>query len=327
MKQTVGLADVRDVNTTEFGGNELSLNLLTATCDTVPFLAEKRLVIVSGLLSLFERRAPSRARAPRSADQKPSLGQWQGLPQYLSRVPSSTALVFVEGRLSESNPLFAAVRPHVEARMFPLPNPNELRRWIRDRAKAMAVDIEPRAIDTLADTVGSDLGTIAVELQKLSLYCWGRAIRHEDVLELVSYTKDANIFAAVDAMMESRPEAAITLVHNLLQSGSPPGHILSMMARQVRLLILAKDTKGRGVPAAEQAKRLGLTGYPLRKTLDQERRFSAQRLVDIHRKLLETDVSMKTSRVGEELLLDLLIAEVSAKAAGGAVSPSARFRR
>ena len=311
LKDQVGTPDLRDVNITELVGADVSFDRLAATCDTVPFLAEKRLVIVRGLLSLIERAPPSRARATGRREGPPALDRWKGLPEYLSRVPESTDLVLVEGRLTPSNPLLSAIRAAVTTRTFPRPSPRELRQWIDKRAVAEGVAIEPRAIDTLASTIGGDLRVIAGELQKLSLYRRGQEIRQQDVEALVSYTREANIFAAVDAMLEGRPAVAIGLVNQLLQAGRPPGYVLAMMARQVRLLILAKDLKARSVPPAEHGKRLGLAGYPLRKTMEQEGRFSAPRLVHIHRKLLDADSSIKTGRLGEELVLDVLMAEVA----------------
>ena len=325
-RESVGTADLRDLNITALDGTGLNFDLLTATCDTVPFLAEKRLVIVQGLLSQFERRAPSRARARGNSASSSPLGRWKGLPEYLTRVPETTELVFIDGRLDRSNPLLKAIRSCVKEREFRLPSSNELRQWIRNRATTEKIEIEPRAIDTLANTIGSDLRVIATELRKLALYCHGRAIRHEDVEELVSYAKEANIFAAVDNMIEGKPGIAIMQVHQMLQSGRPPSYILSMMARQVRLMILAKEIKTQRLPFAEQGRRLGLSGYPLTKTLNQAERFNASTLVDIHHALLEADLSMKTSGIDEGLVLDMLIAEVATRPSAGARSRSGSYR-
>lgn len=314
IKEGIGPAEMRDFNIAQFDGDELSLELLTATCDTVPFMAEKRLVIARGLLSLFETRAPSRSRAPERAPRP--LGEWGGLAAYLPRVPETTDLVFTDARLTSSNPLLTAIKPHVSIRTFPAPRANELRQWIRGRAMDRHVEIEPSAIDALAEAIGSDLRVVAGELEKLSIYRGGAAIREEDVEELVSHAREASIFAAVDAMLEGRLEAAIRLLSRLLQSGSPPGYILAMMARQVRLLILAKELKSTGVPRAEHGRRLGLSGYPLRKTLEQEAGFSAERLSQIHRSLLEADLRLKTTATSEELILDVLMAELASTGRG-----------
>ena len=308
MKEDVRPAELRDVNIAVLDGSQVSFDELAATCDTVPFLAERRMVIVQGLLALFEVRAPSRTGARGAPSRERTLGRWEALPEYLSAVPQTTELVFVEGRLSQSNPLYAKVRPIAEVRAFPAPRSGELRQWIRERAAKRGADIDPRAVDTLAETIGSDLRVIDSELQKLSLYRSGQTIRHEDVQELVSYAKEVNIFAAVDAVLEGRPGLGIRLVHQLLESGGPPSYLIGMIARQVRLLLLAKELRAQGVSPAEMGSRLSLSGYPLRKTLEQEGKFTPRRLAEIHHRLLEADLSIKTGASDEQLVLDMLIA-------------------
>ena len=316
MKEEAGPPDMRDINETVLDGRSVTFDELAATCDTVPFLADKRTVVVQGLLSTFETRWPRRTRADGDAKKANLLDGWAGLPDYLPGVPATTDLVFVEGRLNPSNPLFAAIRSHVKVQTFPLPNPRQLREWLLKRAADEGIEIEPRAVDTLARTVGSDLRVLAAELRKLALYRWGYSIRHEDVLEQVSYTKEANIFAAVDAIVEGKVDHATTLVHDLLQAGRPATYVLSMIARQVRLLVLAKDLNAREVPAAQIGQRLRISRWPLSKTLQQEARFTGDQLSEIHHKVLEADLAMKTSAAGDELYLDILIAEITSVAAG-----------
>ena len=209
----------------------------------------------------------------------------------------------------------AAVRRRGNARVFSRPRAGEIRQWIRGRAMAAGIDIESRAIDTLAQTVGSDLRVLVGEMEKLSLYCSGGTITHEDVEEMVSYAREASIFAAVDAILEGRAADAFRMVHQLLQSGRPEAYIMSMLARQVRLLILAKDLMAQRIPASEHGRRLGLSSYPLRKTMEQQAKLSPRRLVQIHHRLLEADLSIKSSSLDKSLVLDLLVAELASRPA------------
>ena len=314
MKNAVEPPDLRDVNITVLDGPSIGFDELRATCDTVPFLAEKRVVVVHGLLGRFERRrgpSPAREQAPRKLD------GWDGLGEYLPRAPETTDLLFVDGALNRSNPMLAAIRPHAQVRTFAVPNDRRVAQWVTDRAASREIRIEPAAVEALAGAIGGDLRVVAGELEKLAVYRAGEPIRREDVDEMVSYAREASIFGAVDAMVEGRLAAALSMSHQLLRLGRTPGFILAMVARQVRLLILAKELKERGVPPAEYGKRLGLAGYPLRKTMDQEKAFTADRLAWVHRKLLEADVRIKTTGADEETVLDLLVTEVAAGAAAG----------
>jgi DNA polymerase-3 subunit delta len=333
MKDGLGPAELRDVNITVMDGASVGFEELVATCNTVPFLADRRLIVVEGLLSQFETRGQPRAGARATQQNSPStasepspgsskgqapstgsgrgLGKWEGLAEHLSRMPPTTELVFVEGPLNEANPLLVRLRPLAKVQPFPLLTGDALHRWIRQRASQRGVNIELRAVSALADAIGSDLRVIDSELQKLALYRWGQTVRHEDVQEMVSYVKEANIFAAVDAALEGRAGVALRLTHQLLDAGRPPSYLIAMLARQVRLLLQAKDLKARGIPQAEIGKRLALASFPLRKTLEQEGRFTTEQLAAIHSRLLEADVDIKTGGADEQLALDMLIAELA----------------
>ena len=95
-------------------------------------------------------------------------------------------------------------------------------------------------------------------------------IRNEDVNDMVSYTRDANVFATIDAIIEGQSTKAIRMAHQVLESGRTAPYLLTMIARQLRLMITAKDLKNQGVSVRELGSRLGLSDYPMRKILLQE---------------------------------------------------------
>lgn len=317
LKEAVEPAELRDVNIAALDGTRVTVEELVAASSTVPFLAEKRMVIVDGLLSLFEVRAPSRSASSRATSTRgAALGQWEPLAQRLSGIPETTDLVFVDGLLSESNPLLSRMRPLAKTLRFPLPSGRELPEWVRLRAAKLDAEIEPRAVAALAENVGRNLRMLDQELQKLSVYRGGERIRLQDVQDLVAHVKEANIFAAVDAVLEGRSRLAIRTIRQLVDAGRAPTNIITMIGRQVRLLLLAKDLKAQGVLPAEMGRRLSLSGYPLRKTLEQGERLTTQRLVEMHHRLLEADLGIKTGETDGQLALDLLIAELAAGRAG-----------
>lgn len=313
MKQSVEPPELRDVNTTVVKAADVSYDELAAACITVPFLAEKRLVVVDGLLSIFESRARSRSGTRAESSEPPGQGRWEQFPDILAQMPPTTDLVLVDRALRESNSMLRKLRDLAEVREFPLPRGNALREWVHKRAEGHGVSIERDAAAALAETIGNNLRVIDMELQKLSLYRYGESVRKQDVEEMVAYVKEGNIFAAVDAVLEGHPGVALTSTHQLLDSGSPPSYVMVMIARQVRLLLLAKDLRAQQVPKAEMGRRLSLSGYPLQKTLEQERRFTTEHLIHIHRKLLEADLSIKTGEASEQLVVEMLVAELASE--------------
>lgn len=313
LKANAGPEELQDVNVTTLDGATVGFDEFAATCSTVPFLADKRVVIVRGLLTRYEtRRGGSRSQQQRDD----STGPWEAMKDYLPTVPDTTDLIFVDTRVSGRNPLLSHIKPHADVRTFPLPSMRNVPAWIRSLAEKLGVSIEPRAIATLAETIGTDTRVLDSELRKLALYRYGETILQEDVNELVSYAREASIFAAVDAVLEGRAGAALRMIQQITSSGRPATYVITMIARQVRFLLLAKDLKAQRVSPQEMGPRLSLSGFPLTKTLDQEGRFTLDRLKLIHRRLLEADLAIKTGAAEEQMALDMLIVDLSISPAG-----------
>ena len=112
-------------------------------------------------------------------------------------------------------------------------------------------------------------------------------------------------------ILEGKASVAGRLAHQLLDEGQAAPYLLFMITRQLRLLVLAKGLGSSGASISEIRDGLGISSdYVLRKTVEQARRYSIGRLEQAYRKLLETDVSIKTGRRREELALDLLLTEL-----------------
>ena len=93
IKQGLGDKELLATNTTVLQGQNLTLQQLIITCDTLPFLAPRRLVIVEGLLSRFETQDKEKRAA------KPKDSEWQSFKEYLNRMPGSTVLILADGAL------------------------------------------------------------------------------------------------------------------------------------------------------------------------------------------------------------------------------------
>src|SRR5713226_4648564 len=93
LRAQLGDASMAAMHTTLLEGRKLTLGELSTTADALPFLADRRLVVVTGLLGRLEGKGGK----PSKADQAFAVG----LAEYLPRVPSSTWLVFDEDRTLE----------------------------------------------------------------------------------------------------------------------------------------------------------------------------------------------------------------------------------
>lgn len=307
LKMSVEPPDLRDSNITILEGEHTTLAELVAAASTVPFMSATRMIIIRGLLSKFEFR-----RTKPGVEFHTSLGEWKSLKISLSGLPTTTNIVFVDGSIDKKkNPLFKELHEISQIKDFPLPRSSDLPRWITKRATTLGIKLEFSAIQTLSYTIGMNLRVLDQELGKLAVYRPGKKITKKDVIETVAYVRDTSIFQAVDAIMEKNPGLALRTVHRLIADGETPSRISSMIERQIRLLFLTKELRSCRISDREIGRRVSLAAYPLSKILQQVQNFSCERLREMHRTLLHSDISIKSGQRDEKSALDLLIVDLS----------------
>ncbi len=312
--EAVGPEDMRDTNVSVIDGVRFSIDSFGAAAMVVPFLADRRLVIVRGLLGTAEgQRGGRRGRRAKADDEGPTAGLTKLLPDLLP----STDVIFVDGKVSAANPILAAMKALgsdlVKPREYPLMRRDSLGGWIRDRAAMKGATVEPQGMAELAEIVGPNLWALDGEIEKLAIYVGDRPITLADVQALVTGNRESNIFELVDAIMDKRPNTALEVTERLLNSGAAGPYLVSMIARQARMVAIAQDLAARKVPQNEWAQRIGTSSdFVVRKTSEQARRFSAEAVRGLYRLLLEADMAMKTSDTTDELALIQLLAQAGA---------------
>ena len=308
-----GPDDLRNVNQLTLRADDLTPDSVVAAAFTVPFMTDRRVVVVKDLLARFERARPRRGSGAASGAGRDPLGEWSGLVEQLGSMPPTTDLFFVDGGLSRNNPMLRRLSPMSEVREFRMPSDRELPGWIASRASSIGVNIDRNACAVLADAVGRQPMLIDSELRKLALYCGDRQASVDDVREMVAYVREANIFQAVDAVIDGRTDMALRLVGRIMDDGSPAVYVMTMIARQVRLLLVANDLMARGEAQDQIGRRIRLSGWVLNKTLQQARRMNQENLEYMHGQLVETDLLLKTKPIDEQLALEMLIAELTTR--------------
>lgn len=297
-----------DSSATVLEARQSSPQEVMAACDTVPFLANRRLVIVQGALQQAAGAPGRRGRRSGAGEG----GPWLALADYVPRMPPSTVLVLLDDDVSPDNPLLQALRPHARVRHFRPPDQRGLPDWIRRRARALGLSLTPGALGLLTDLVGNDLWTLSRELEKLSAYgADGRPVGEEEVRSLVAAAREVSIFPLIDAIVEGRGPAALRLLRQMFRQGRGASYIFAMIQRQYRNLIIAREMLEAGATSRQIGERLRVGSYGLEKLLQQALACPPERLRQAFRRLLEADLSIKRGIYGEELALELLVQELA----------------
>ncbi|HEX9018165.1 MAG TPA: DNA polymerase III subunit delta [Anaerolineaceae bacterium] len=296
-----------ELNVTRLDGRQASDDDLRSAANAMPFLADRRMVI---LYNPF-------VKLNTDATRKRFLSLLDGLP-------SSTALVLVVEDIVERGKWLRLppvetnwMRKWIHAagnrafyRLCALPTMNEMTEWVRKEAARQGGKFTPEAASALAAHIGNDTLAASQEIEKLLTYVdYKRPVEGADVEDLTAQGGQADIFDMVDAMANGDARLALNQLHRLLEVQDPPS-LFGMIIRQFRLLIQVREVidEGRG---SQVATVLHMHPYVAEKMSGQARRFSQDQLETIFHRLLIVDEMMKTSQMTPELALDTFIAEMA----------------
>jgi DNA polymerase-3 subunit delta len=308
LKERMRALDAGDHNLSDLGP-ETTVASLRMSADVVPFLAERRMVIVRGLLARLAGRGTGVRRSTRARKPaEPGLDEFQMLLDYLPDLPQTTSLVFVEeGRLNPA-PLEKAI-PRGRAAIREYPRVVDVPNWVRNRAKLIGVDVDEGAVRELASLGGGDLRRLDSELRKLGDFAAGRTVTRLDVREMV-VGRDVAIWTLLDGLSERRVDKALTALHALYNQGEPPEALLGRdIAPHYRRLVVARELSlaSRQERASVDVASLGLNPATVERWSSQASGFDRGELERALEVLLELDRHIKLGETEPEPALEVAV--------------------
>jgi DNA polymerase III subunit delta len=293
--------DKDGMNTSRFDARLAGEEDLNNAVNSMPFLSEKRLVILTNLSQKFN-----------SAETKKKF------IKFLGDVPSTTVLVLhetIEPREVEKHWLFKAVARigSVKSESLMAPRVWDMPFWIVNETKVQGGKISHRAAEKLAELVGADTRQAAQEIIKVLTYVnWERLIDVPDVEAVCVFTAEVNIFELVDGIAAGEGRRSQSLLQKMLEEGNAD-YVYAMIIRQFRLLIQAREIIDNRGKAEDVQKALNVIRFVAGKVYQQAGRFTMRNLESIYRRLLTMDEAAKTSAMPLDLALEMFVVEMGGR--------------
>lgn len=276
----------RDFNFDSFYGKEAPVSNIVDVAETLPMMAERRLVIV------------------RDAD-KWTESDWSNFDGYFGRPSESTVLVFVMKSMDKRKKTHKRLLDVAESFEMKKPYDNQIPGWIQYIVKKWNCEIEPDALAMIHQFVGSSLMDVNNEIQKLAQFMGpGKTITSKDVITVVSNIKVQSVFDLSRAIGDCDKARALLCLSQLLSHGQNEVGILALVSRHVRILRSVKMAKKEGVKGAQLASKVGVSPYFLTEYEQQARHWSEKKIERTFRALLDVDRALKSSPVSSHIWLE-----------------------
>ena len=279
------------MNYNYFEGKGQDVKEIISLADTMPFFAERRLVLIDGS-GFFKSSAP------------------EELVNYIPEIPESTCMVFVENEVDKRNKLYKKVKDNGYAAELKKQDADQLMRWAAGILSKDGKKITRQVMEYFMERTGDDMENIRMELEKLICYTMGREVITKEDVEAVGTVHVTNrIFEMVTAIVAGNTRKAMDLYEDLLTLKEPPMRIMFLIAKQFNQLLQVKELAGKGAQKSEIASRVKVPPFVAGKQMAQARAFTREQILSYVEFCVESEEAVKTGRLSDRLAVELLIAK------------------
>lgn len=283
--------DNTNMNTDFYEGKDVNINRIIDSMETLTFFAKNRCVIIrdSGLLK------------------KTSNSNVASLVEAIEDIPKTTFVIFVE-EVDKTNSLYKAIKKIGVVYELSTPKENELISFVENIIKNKNSKIDRGTIVYFLRTVENDMIVINNELEKLLAYTmFKNKIEKNDIDKICTKSLQIEIFKLMDSIGNKDVQQTLEIYNNMMFVKEPVLRILSMLARQVKLILLSKELSEQGYNFNDVSAKIGIHSFVAKGCIKQSKNFTKNKLVDTLLKLNELEVKIKTGKIKDVIGLEILI--------------------
>jgi DNA polymerase III delta subunit len=262
------------------------LEPLIASLVDMPLFADERHVLVRDLPQL-------------SGSRKGGAGVDELVHALGMRAPSTHLCFAVRASVAPGNPILAAVQAQGGSVVHHPPlRPGDRRQWLEAELRSRNLTLSPGGVELLLRCSGGDLGAIDGELDKIAAH--RERLTIEQLHELIAGTEQLQLYNVLDLLAGPQPAAGAALLADLIAEGRSPQYLLSILAGQLRDLLMAHAVLLSGARGASAlASALRIPGWRAERVLRNTHGIPAMLAMAWMRRLQRIDAGLKAGEVDD----------------------------
>ncbi|NLB90540.1 MAG: DNA polymerase III subunit delta, partial [Clostridiales bacterium] len=263
---------------------------VVAAAQTLPFMAEKRLLVVKNSELLVSGKGKNEEK------------QMDMIETLLRALPQTLCLVFyVQGKTDGRKKLTSLLKKMGTWVSFNPLEERELIRWIGQTFKGLKKEITPALAQEFAFIVGNDGTTLRREIEKTASFLGEeKQVTSQSIRQVATPSVEYTIFDLVDAVVAGNQERTFVLKKQLIHQGVERLNVLAMLLRQYRILLFAKGMTNEKKTKEEIRKMLGIPAFALERTLRQGHSYTVEELKKGVKICLDAEYEMKSGKLPQE---------------------------
>ena len=305
-----------EMNYSYFEGNSINFANVYDSVVTLPFFAEKRLVVVENSGKFKGKGAKGSDSGQESAqgsveDNAPEAGSSADdmLLKILEALPETTCLAFFEESVAKNKKAFKRIKEKGQVIECAPDAKEDVVAWMAKGFAKAGKKIRRSTILLIIDRVGVDYDRLRMEYEKIIGYTGSRPeVTDDDVCAVTLADIESRIFDMLEAMSRRDVKKVLEKYADLLANQESPFYILAMMRIQFRTLLETAELRNKGYSTGDVARLLKKRDFIIRNA--ENCLHAGLKMKDVRailEEISDTDRRIKmgeiTDRIGVETLL------------------------
>jgi DNA polymerase-3 subunit delta len=290
-----------DLNYCEYDGNTVQYDEILNACETLPFMSDKKVVVVYRADFLSDRTK----NVNKNGNEIIKM-----LKDYAHNIPNQCILIMYYVYDNDRDKVSSKVKGFDKKACvveFTKLKGAMLERKVKEMFDERKKVINKAELSFFCSEVENNMDIIKNEIDKLCDYVGERDIERKDILEVTIKKSDNDIFNLVDFLSQKKTELAINILDELMFRGEKSTAILSMIERQFNIMLNLKLGMEKGKGKEELSREFHIHPYVCEKMMMQCRNYTLKQLVKSEEICIETEKELKSQGSDDKIKMELLL--------------------
>ena len=290
----------RELNLLKFDGNNINFEDFMNACETLPFMSEKKVVVIYRANFLKEKVDGANAKV------------FSQMEEYIKSPPEHCVLITYMLLNDKRDTVQKNKKVMKFDKCATIVKADKLRgdklyKKVLDIFNKYEKNIGKIELRYFCDSVENNFNIIEREVEKLVSFTDGRDITRKDIDILLPHKSENDVFDLVEHISLKRPDMAIGLMNQLLYKGENLMLILSLIEGQFKKLLTIKISMAKGKNKEDIARDLRLPPFVCEKLMLQSKKFSIEQLRKCMKLCIEAEKTLKSSTLDKKTEMELMI--------------------
>ena len=300
-----------DFNLDILDGKEIMLDQLLSSIETLPFMDERKIVIVKDFELLMKGKKKN------FSDKEEKI-----FAEHLENIPDTTVLVFaVYGDIDKKKSMVNKINKNGIVYNCEKISDMDLFKWTRKRFDENQITIENAQVMYFIESTGYKdknneftLSDIENEIKKISSFAGKDTKVTNEIIDRLSQKKIENdIFKLIDYIGEKNSQNAIKILNDMINEGESVLGIFAMINRQFKIVLQVKALLNKGMNNKDIADKLKMSLFVVNKSIKISKNFTESMIIDMLNYILESDYKIKNGLMRDTLAIEMLVSQYCQK--------------